>query len=139
MVLFLGKLTELSSFSANSNITNLFNFQLIGSEEHSLKGDSLISISQTQTYYSTQIVNSVNKVEANKAKIYPNPCIDNVVVSVEENSNCAFSLFDMQGKEVFNSNLIGTSSIDLSFLPQGIYFYCISNSQGKQSGKLVKE
>ena len=117
-----------------------YDFQITSSTDYISRLDSLgKEENKYDHYYSTQIVNSTHQAEVNKANVYPNPCINNVVVSVEENSNYAFSLFDLQGKEVFNSNLIGTSSIDLSFLPQGIYFYSISNSQGKQSGKLVKE
>ena len=117
-----------------------YDFQITSSTDYISRLDSLgKEENKYDHYYSTQIVNSTHQAEVNKANVYPNPCINNVVVSVEENSNYAFSLFDVQGKEVFNSNLIGTSSIDLSFLPQGIYFYSISNSQGKQSGKLVKE
>jgi len=53
--------------------------------------------------------------------------------------NAEFSLQNLQGKSVYDSQLQpGSNSILLGNLPAGVYFYIISqNEEIKESGKLM--
>lgn len=69
--------------------------------------------------------------------LYPNPA-NNTVQIVSDFPIRNIQLFDLQGKELLNAE--NSTSLDIAFLPKGIYFVKIFNENGRFSTKkLIKE
>jgi hypothetical protein len=76
--------------------------------------------------------------------VFPNPAIDKLNISFNStvSDNFQFTLFDITGKTLINQNIKSTigenkTTIDVSELDNGIYFYTISNSVISQSNKII--
>lgn len=90
------------------------------------------------------ICSSANNVqefnEFNKVQIYPNPATDRITISTAETQNAQMQIYDMVGKCVLTSNLKdGTTDIDVSMLPKGIYVVDVSGNNETYQVKLIKE
>lgn len=82
---------------------------------------------------------STKENELSKVKIYPNPSADIVNVSIPENIKVYESgLFDMTGKMINNIHLID-NTLNISFLPKGIYMLKIETSKGVLTRKIVRK
>ena len=70
--------------------------------------------------------------------IFPNPVEDCIYLQLED-SDLSFSceLYDMQGKRLMKRE--NASSINVSFLPAGIYVLQINTAKGSQFQKIVKK
>ena len=77
----------------------------------------------------------------NNFSIYPNPANDVLNISIAKEldlTNAKISLVDISGRQVLSQQIKSTeSSINIDFLPNGIYFYQIINNKEQYSGKLV--
>lgn len=77
--------------------------------------------------------------------VYPNPNTGfiNVVVDNSITSACTLQIFDVAGKEVYNTTLKGnTTGVDIKNLANGLYTYKVVNPDSKsviKNGKLIKE
>jgi hypothetical protein len=76
--------------------------------------------------------------------VFPNPATDKLNISFNStvSDNFQFTLFDITGKTLINQNIKSTigenkTTIDVSELDNGIYFYTISNSIISQSNKII--
>ncbi len=75
--------------------------------------------------------------------IYPSMVHDIVTIKSEENlENCQVTIVDMVGKVMFKTAISldkeTSHTVDLSFLPQGMYSFFIENEQIKQVNKIYK-
>lgn len=70
--------------------------------------------------------------------LFPNPASDYVNLSNPGNKTVVLEMFNNMGKLIFSTNAESTiSSLDISYLVPGIYFYRITDSDGFSStGKL---
>lgn len=82
----------------------------------------------------------------NKLNVYPNPAQDVLTISGERNeligADC--QIYDLTGKKVLAKknmfkNNDGVESLDVSFLPNGVYLLDISNNEHRQVVKFVKK
>jgi len=73
-------------------------------------------------------------------KIYPNPAQDKFTIDLSELQGDAFLLVnDVNGQMVLEQKITEPiSAIDVSALPDGIYFVKVVGEKGVQTGKLVK-
>lgn len=71
------------------------------------------------------------------ATIYPNPVSDIVHIITDEENVEKYQIYDLTGKTVGTSSLIGTS-IDVSYVRQGVYFLEISSKNATGIYKIVK-
>ena len=55
------------------------------------------------------------------AKIYPNPASNVLSVSLPHNEAVDVQLFNMTGQLLMTKSISGTSTLDISSLPQGVY------------------
>ena len=96
--------------------------------------------SQNDIDYNTEIYkffigqeNIPTDIESNVAKnfsIYPNPAAN--IVNVTTDSNAELAIFNATGKEVKHINANGnTTSIDISELPNGLYFIVVNGEAQK--------
>jgi hypothetical protein len=84
------------------------------------------------------IKTAVNEIEYNPIGVYPNPVIDNLTVKL--NGNAILSVYDMFGK-VINCNItkeVGSYSIDLMHICNGIYTLEIRQLNNIYYQKLIK-
>lgn len=84
---------------------------------------------------------SIDDVNLNTVKLYPNPANDTVNITSQSNIK-AIKIFDHLGrvvKRITLENEILEKSINLSNLKTGLYFIEVENEAGKQSVKLIKE
>jgi uncharacterized repeat protein (TIGR01451 family) len=86
----------------------------------------------------------VTMVDSNQNKphwnLYPNPTADKVVFVLGEqtNGNAVLKIMNMEGSKVFESNkLVSNQSIDLSALPDGVYFCIIQSEKDVETLRLV--
>jgi hypothetical protein len=71
--------------------------------------------------------------------IYPNPLKDILTIKSSDVILQSISIFNLQGKILFNCDDLGNNQLDLSSLPQGMYILKIKTDQGVSVKKLVKE
>lgn len=85
--------------------------------------------------------NSVNEEEAVAFAIYPNPTTDVFTVKMDESSDVAIQVIDVQGKVVATQNVAGQSEtvVDASALAPGIYTVLVSSENGVATKKVVVE
>ncbi|MBK7434630.1 MAG: T9SS type A sorting domain-containing protein [Chitinophagaceae bacterium] len=73
--------------------------------------------------------------------VYPNPANDHIVVQLDVNDSEPkyFNLLDSRGAQVLSQELKYRTTIDVSNLSAGIYFYSIRVGFGKKlkAGKLI--
>ena len=86
---------------------------------------------------SSNIITSLNELEGNIFKLYPNPVI-NILTIEGFMGTINFVLINNQGKEVLLGQGEDSFKIDLSGLPSSVYTLILENQVVKISRKLVK-
>ncbi|MDR2824335.1 MAG: leucine-rich repeat protein, partial [Prevotellaceae bacterium] len=76
----------------------------------------------------------IEDMQVQQLVIYPNPVKDELIISNEQLTANNVQIYDIAGK-VVNYRLLSANSIDVSNLPNGIYFIKVGNA----SGRFVKE
>ncbi len=80
---------------------------------------------------------SVKNVTANAVKVFPNPASGTVYLDAQGNEGAEFRMMSVNGQIVATKTLSGNDNVDLSLLPDGLYFYTITNKDNMvQRGKL---
>ena len=116
---------------SNSDTLKIDTINLINSGQ----GDIFIAklgIEGTTGYYNEVFTESLN--------IYPNPVIENLFISglqLKGESQTFISFYDMLGKKIYEGEF--TFHIDVSSLPEGIYFIKLQNAKGVRGARFVKE
>ena len=85
-----------------------------------------------------QVVVGVEEIKYsnNKVVIYPKPAFDHIQINSDARS--VLEIFDSMGKSILLTQLSKeTSFIDVSYLPNGIYFALISNGEYNLSDKII--
>ena len=98
----------------------------------------VLSESEIQDYFVEEVNISDNKIEHN-IKVYPNPVYN--ILTLESNTNeiSPIRIFDISGKLVMTANITGfQKEIDVSTLPQSVYFIQIITAEKIITQKFVK-
>ncbi len=91
------------------------------------------------TLRSESIVLGTGENELSKVAVYPNPSSGIVNVSIPENIKVYGSgLFDAAGKNINNVRLVN-GSLDISFLPKGVYLLRVETSEGVLTRKIIRK
>ncbi len=84
----------------------------------------------------------VNEVTFNdKVEIYPNPASSEVIISSPKNIEGTIKVFDITGKLLIyekNAVLENSYTINISSLPNGVYFIRLNTPEGMATKKLIK-
>lgn len=125
-----------------------FNWGLKGSYDGYFEIDDMTPSNQNFSYNQGAIIDltpSTEGIEDNqtsKPLIYPNPTsgIFNVECKNKNLAGCSFRIYDEFGKLLISNHLIkGNTTIDLSSLPDGIYFFhLIEDGKSTAFQKIVK-
>ncbi len=100
----------------------------------------IITVTANKTYRATFAVdpdydNAVDENMVENINIYPNPTTG--IVNIEAEGLAKVVIFDVTGREV--KALGAQSTIDISDLEAGVYFFSIETANGTAMKKLVKE
>ena len=75
----------------------------------------------------------------NILSIYPNPAESFITLELSSDINVYdVSIIDLMGKEVYNSNYLSSTRIDISSFEEGNYIIVVNTNSGKQLGRFVK-
>lgn len=79
--------------------------------------------------------------ETPSISIYPNPAKDFVIIFNPFKTNSSYTVFDILGNQILNGEINSSDSvsINISSIPQGIYFIRLSNLTGISTKKIIKE
>jgi len=78
------------------------------------------------------VVTSISNNFTEKLLIYPNPVINNL--NIEKEGKNTICIFDVNGRQILTEEFFNKTTVDLSFLDSGFYFYRI----GDKTGKIIK-
>lgn len=121
---------DLTSLAGNSEV--IFSFVNIGRFGQILYVDNL--------NMNNAIYTNIIPLSESDARIFPNPFIDDLSITVQNSENYNFVLTDVTARVVFSQTFKGRLSINTSELPSGVYIYEIKGQGGIfKSGKLVKQ
>ncbi len=96
------------------------------------------STSSTQEFTIRVGVVSINTIE-NVISFYPNPTSDILNINFESNQTAQMRIVDISGKLFIQSELNQTNQIDLTNLPQGVYFININVDGKEYQNKMIKK
>lgn len=72
-------------------------------------------------------------------KIFPNPFSNNITVELQkENERGVLKIYDMSNKEVYSNTIKESTTLDLAFLTQGVYFLQLQTKEKAVVEKLIK-
>ena len=81
---------------------------------------------------------NIDVINNDLVKLYPNPANNVLFVETDIIENSSLSLFDVTGKKIYNiENIAGLNTLDVSNLPEGMYFIRISNSEKSLDRKII--
>ena len=72
--------------------------------------------------------------------LYPNPANDYITIDLNgTSSNYQVAIFDVLGKNVYNTEIDGTKQIDLSSLAAGAYFVKLNSNSQTTTIRFIKQ
>lgn len=84
--------------------------------------------------------NSITELSQVDSKLYPNPANSIIYIESSFDGAVGVQVFDLTGKLILAETLDAISSINISKINSGVYFYVINNTDGvTSSGKFIKE
>lgn len=86
-----------------------------------------------------EIESNINDNKINEVKLYPNPATNSITIEFENNKTNSIQFYNIAGQLTINKSFSGSRKqiIDLSNIPQGIYFIRISNDSGQLTRKII--
>jgi len=71
--------------------------------------------------------------------IYPNPTISTLTISTSLNTEAAIEIYNLEGKIIFKSALIGNEKqLDIFYLSSGSYLLKLINASSTSTFRIVK-
>jgi len=98
-------------------------------------------LSSVEILYDPQTGISNQQGKTGNLNICPNPVKDKVTISLPTiTGNTQLSIFTANGEKVLERQLTDTETLlDISALPQGVYFVRVQDEKGVQVAKMIKE
>jgi hypothetical protein len=129
-----GKTADVNSDTVQHNYTIKGNYLV------KVKDDKNCNYEDTLTVFVNDIV-SINQINKQEFVVYPNPAQNTVTVSFDGSTsiNLTCNILTLEGKIVHTQKLMNSvSTIDISNLSNGMYFYELKDSNGLSTvGKLL--
>ncbi|NND10909.1 MAG: M28 family peptidase [Flavobacteriaceae bacterium] len=83
---------------------------------------------------------SLDDLEAIGLSVFPNPVKDMLNIKLREAIETDFEIADMNGKTLLKRTIVNLeNSLEVSQLPEGIYFINLKNEKGQRVIKVIKE
>lgn len=103
-------------------------------------GTAVTSGDSISYYYHT--VMGINDLSSNVStvKIYPNPATDKITIELSEAiKECNLAIIDVEGQQLIIYVVTGQQmQVDISSLPQGLYFIRLTSNKTVITGKFIK-
>lgn len=128
-----------SAVTASMNGTVLTITRLIEKEGTAQLTLRATSDGQSVDFNVNVILNEAVGIEeiALKAAVYPNPCQGVLHVSTGNNEAFEYRIYDLVGQLIANGRSQGTTTLDLSHCPKGVYFVTVIQNEKQFVDKLV--
>jgi len=110
----------------------------IGTYRYSIEAKTNNGCVETDTVYITTKANvGIDEINfKNSIKIYPNPSKDIINITSKDNESFTWEVYNTSGQLILNGNQ--TESINLSSMPQGIYFVRIQSNDIDETVRVSK-
>lgn len=79
-----------------------------------------------------------NVFSENKASIFPNPAKNQITIQLDNSVLTTFKVISIAGTEWFNGTFNNETKLDVSNLPNGVYFISLLSEKGSSLQKFVK-
>lgn len=138
--------SELYSVSVNNNTEVLISGAFVGSADFDLTAgvQTLVSNSENNydmfwAKYTAETLDVTDAETVANYRVYPNPATGDIFVSHPTSQHFEFSITDTTGKLLKAGETSSQSAIDVSSLPQGVYFIKISTESESCTLRMVKK
>ncbi len=135
--------TQNNNLQAELNIDDraMFNHKLTDMTLYQYNSGIWIRVAVLNFYYNDRNVVSVDKMPANKIRIFPNPASAYFNMTIQGNIPVqSMTIYDLTGNEIKNWNSPDdTKTFYIGDLVNGLYLLKIQTSQGQALYKLVKQ
>ena len=82
------------------------------------------------------VMNNINSA-TEPVKVYPNPASGMLYLEGSQSEGSDLQLYSVNGQVVATKTLTGKDMVDISYLPEGLYFYTITDKNNSvQRGKV---
>jgi uncharacterized protein YjdB len=83
----------------------------------------------------------INEQQASHVSLYPNPAIDKITIETTGSEiETNLTILNLEGQElIMQKTSSPKTTIDISELPEGIYFVWMTNDNGVEVGKIIKQ
>ena len=108
---------------------------IVANGNNATSGDSTRVFSITLQESTTT---NINETELSNTKLFPIPVVNYLNISSELKTQIEFSLFNMEGKLLANSQLNPIDKIDLTRIGKGFYFVVLTAGEAKFVKKIIK-
>ncbi|TVQ18691.1 MAG: T9SS C-terminal target domain-containing protein [Bacteroidetes bacterium] len=107
------------------------------------ENDSLLLTNDDYDTCNVSFLNNIAESSDNlfSPTVYPNPFNKELSISFDNpihGEKLTISVLTLDGREIFNETLHSDFSLDLSFLPKGIYLLVLTNKDFRYTAKIVK-
>jgi hypothetical protein len=130
---------DYKSSATPDSITVMFSSSAGGANLQGGVGTQLYIDEVTLEYYPLSIQRFIGE---SKVRIFPNPVTDYLILDAENDLNSStFRIYNTLGNMIEKRKLLtGKNEIQISDLPNGVYFYSIERPNGiNESGKFIKK
>lgn len=129
---------------------NDFNFGIfvgLRNRNYIIKYEDQTTWADNQVYYNNIVIrtktSSIDPILSNEVHCFPNPFNNHFNIKqleMAQHGASAISVFDINGKELYNDTFIKEERINTEDWQSGIYFYQIKKENGESvHGKLIKQ
>jgi hypothetical protein len=105
---------------------------------YTIVGANSCSVSITDSIEVTICAGLTNSVTS-QIRVYPNPVINTFHISTSSEKTESFEIINSLGEIVYQGNFVVETSLELGFIPQGIYSIKIGEDPGISIFKIVKQ
>lgn len=89
------------------------------------------------TYQLTISTSVADAGRNNGVLLYPNPAIDNLTIEPQSGQNAVLTILGVDGKTVYQDNILGKQTIDVSDFPSGLYTIALQTSDNTSFEKFI--
>ena len=99
-------------------------------EFHDFSGNPVFRITPAMRGTMVEAPEAIVRITEIQVNVFPNPAVDFVNISMEENESATLILTDMQGKIVKRGTITGEGTIPVRDLAAGLYLLRLQNDKG---------